>query len=82
MPTKLRAVLVCAKSDSAQCWLARSLTLRSVSRRGVNYFASENESFSKTILACLSGVQVGSIHEEEKNVNKSHETVTSMTFLG
>ena len=36
---------------------------RSVSQRGVTYLR-ENKSFRKTSLACLSGAQVGSIHEK------------------
>ena len=36
----------------------------------------KNESFSKTILACLSGAQVGSIHEEKKCNKKSRDTAT------
>ena len=38
-------------------------------------YLHENESFSKTILACLSEAQVGGIHGE-KNAIKSCDTAT------
>ena len=44
--------------DSAQCDTARSHVFREYLRR--------NEFFSETILDCLSGTQMGSIHEEKK----------------
>ena len=37
---KLLTVLVSMESDSAPCYSARSLTWRSVSQRGVTYFAN------------------------------------------
>ena len=48
----------CAESDSAQCDTARSQVFRE--------YLSENEFFYETILKCLSGIQMGSIHEEKK----------------
>ena len=54
----LRAVLACAKSDSAQANTTRSRIFREYLR--------ENEFLSKTILACLSGAQMASIHEIKK----------------
>ena len=38
-------------------------------------YLCEKESFSKTILACLSGAQVGWIHAEKRQ-NKSRDTAT------
>ena len=54
--------------DSAQCDTARSLTLRSITLRGVTFLANIfaiNKFFSETILDCLSGTQMGSIHDKK-----------------
>ena len=61
----LRAVLACAESDSPQANTARS--------RIFCEFLRENKLLSKTILACLSGAQMASIHEI-KNAKKSRDT--------
>ena len=53
------------ESNSAQVNTARSRIFREYLR--------ENEFLSKTILACLSGAQMGSIHEI-KNGKKSRDT--------
>ena len=55
---RLRAVLYCVESDSAQANTAQIRIFREYLR--------ENEFLSKTILACLSGAQMGSIHEIKK----------------
>ena len=51
-------MLACAESDSAQANTAQSRIFREYLR--------ENEFLSKTILACLSGAQMASIHEIKK----------------
>ena len=56
----------CAESDSAQYNTAQSHVFR-------EYFP-ENEFFSETILDCLSGTRMGSIHE--KNLQKSRDTAS------
>ena len=60
-------------SDSAQCDTARSHVFREYLR--------ENEFFSETILDCLSGTQMGSIHEKI-NHKKSHDTASSLALWG
>ena len=55
----------CSRQNSAQANTARSRIFRE--------FLRENELLSKTILACLSGAQMASIHEI-KNAKKSRDT--------
>ena len=50
-------MLACTESDSAQVNTARSWIFRE--------YLHENKLLSKTILACLSGVQLGSINEKK-----------------
>ena len=57
--------------DSAQANTARSRIFRE--------FLRENELLSKTILACLSGAQMASIHEIKK-WQKSRDTAPLITF--
>ena len=54
----LRAVLDCAESDSTQANTARSRLFREYLRK--------NEFLSKTIVACLPGAKMASIHEIKK----------------
>ena len=54
----------------------KNSTLRSVSQRGVTYFPNISAKKSKTILTCLSGAQVDSIHEEKKIAQKYRDTAT------
>ena len=61
---RLRAVLACGESNSAQANTAWSRILREYLRK--------NEFLSKTLLACLSGAQMASIHE--KKAKKSRDT--------
>ena len=51
---------------------ARSRTLCRLTLRAVGYLR-ENEFFSKIILACLSGAQMGQIHETQ-NIKNSRDT--------
>ena len=43
-------------------------------------YLRENEFLSKTILVCLSGAQMASIHEI-KNAKKSHDTAPLMSIV-
>ena len=63
----LSALWYCAESDSAQCDTARSLTRHSNTARSRIFhdFLCENKFFSETILDCLSGSQMGPIHEKK-----------------
>ena len=63
-------MLASAESDSAQANSARSRTLRMLTLRGVS---AKNKFLSKTILACLTGAQMASIHEIQKR-QKSRDT--------
>ena len=42
-------------------------------------YLRENEFLSKTILACLSGAQMGSIHEKNRG-RKSRDTASLISF--
>ena len=65
--SRLSALWYCAESDSAQCDTARSLTRHSNTARSRIFrdFLCENKFFSETILDCLSGSQMGPIHEKK-----------------
>ena len=67
---RLRAVWYCAKSDSVQYHTARSHDFRK--------YLCESEFCSKTFLDCLSGTQMGSIHE--KNLQKSRDTASLKAY--
>ena len=59
----LGAVWYCDESDSAQYYTARSYIF--------SEYLHENEFFSESILDCLSGTQMGSLHGEKKMQNIS-----------
>ena len=65
-------MLACAESDSAQANTAQSRIFRE--------FLRQNEHVSKSILACLSGAQMASIHEI-KNSKKSRDTAPLSTYI-
>ena len=61
-------VWYCAESHLAQCDSARSPTWQSIILRGVPFFfwiSPRKRIFSETIVDCLSGTQIGSIHEKK-----------------
>ena len=46
-------------------WIFGVFSVIALAESVFSEYLRENESFSKTILACLSGAQVGSIHDKK-----------------